>query len=60
MIDLYLIDSSNESFDEKFQLNALLYGSNKFNDKVNKEILLRIIYYIKSIKSFERPLFDHC
>ena len=32
-----------ESFDRESQLNVLLYGSDEFNVKMNKEIVLRII-----------------
>ena len=32
----YLIDSSIISFDEESLLNALLDGSDKLNDKINK------------------------
>ena len=39
-------------------MNALLYGSNTFGNKINLEILLRIIYYIKSTKCFERRLLE--
>ena len=41
--DLCLIDPPVISFDGESQLNVLLYGSDKFNDKINKEIVLRII-----------------
>ena len=40
--DLCLIDPPVISFDGESLLNALLYGSDEFNDKINKEILLRI------------------
>ena len=35
--------ASERQFDGESLLNALLYGSDEFNDKINKEILLRII-----------------
>ena len=38
-----LIDRAVISFDGESLLNALLYGSDEFNDKINKEILLRIV-----------------
>ena len=41
--DLFLIDPPVVSFDGESQLNVLLYGSDGFNDKINKEIVLRII-----------------
>ena len=40
--DLCLIDPTAISFDGESLLNALLYGSDEFKDKINKEILLRI------------------
>ena len=40
--DLCLIDPPVISFDEGSLLNALLYGSDEFNDKIHREILLRI------------------
>ena len=41
--DLCIIDPPVISFVEESLLNVLLYGSDEFNDKVNIEILLRII-----------------
>ena len=40
---LCLIDHRVISFDGESQLNVLLYGSDEFNDKINKEIVLCII-----------------
>ena len=40
--DLCLIDPPVISFIEESLLNALLYSSDEFNDKVNREILFRI------------------
>ena len=40
---LFLIDLSVISFDGESLLNPLLRGSDEFNDKINKEILLCII-----------------
>ena len=45
--DLYLIDPSIISFNEKSLLNALLYGSDEFSNKINREILLCTIYHTK-------------
>ena len=44
------------SFDEESLLNILLNGSDDFDDKINREILVRTIYYIKSTKRFETLL----
>ena len=41
-------------------IDILLYGSDRFNERANKEILIHTIDYIKSTKHFERPLIDHC
>ena len=41
--DLCLIDPPDVKFDGQPLLNALLYGSDEFNDKINKVILLRIM-----------------
>ena len=40
--NLCLIDPPVACFDEESLLNALLYGSDEFNDKINREIFLRI------------------
>ena len=47
---------SDRYFIWRISINALLYGSNEFNHKINAEILLRTIYYIKSTKRFEKLL----
>ena len=41
--NLCLIDPPVISFDEESQLNVLAYGSYEFNDKISKEIVIRII-----------------
>ena len=41
--DLCLIDHPVISFDRESQLNVPLYGSDEFNNKIKKEIILRII-----------------
>ena len=41
--DLFLIDPVVISLDGESLLNALLYGSDEFNDRTNNEILLRFI-----------------
>ena len=51
---------SLQNFSEESMIDILLYGCDRFNELDNKEILLHIINYIKSTKSFERPLIDHC
>ena len=44
---------------DELQLDITLYGSDKYSDTVNKEILLHTISLIKNTKRFELPLFDH-
>ena len=41
--NLFLIEPRFISFDGESLLNALLYGPDEFNDKINEEIILRII-----------------
>ena len=41
--DLCLIDPPVISFDGESQLNVLLYGWDEFNDKINKEIVIRFL-----------------
>ena len=51
--ELLKIDSSLRNLKDE------LYGSGKYKDTVNKEILPRTTSFIKNTKRFERPLFDH-
>ena len=44
----------------KHLIDVLLYGSDRFNDSKNKQILLHTICYIQATKRFERPLIDQC
>ena len=44
---------------DELQLDITLYGSDKYTDTVNKEILSHTISFIENTKRFERPLFDH-
>ena len=44
----------------RFLVNALQCASDKFNDKVNRRMLLRTIHYIESTEHFESPLFKQC
>ena len=45
-------------FDEEYLLNALLYGPGKFNDKINWEIVLCTICYIKYTQRFGKRPFN--
>ena len=49
-----------KKLNEDSMINILLYVWDKFNERDNKEILLHITDYIKSTKSSERVLVDHC
>ena len=55
--NLFLIDPSIISFDEKSLLNAPLYVSGKFDDKVNREIPFRSIYYISNLLNVLKNIF---
>ena len=58
--DVYRIDASIKNLNEESLIDVLLYGSDRFNDSKNKQILLHTICYIQAIKRFERPLIDQC
>ena len=51
------MDPSLRTLKDELLLDIILYGSDKYNDIVNKEILLHTITSIKNTKRFERPLF---
>ena len=57
--DLLKIDSSLRHLMDELLLDIILYGSDKYNDTVKKEILLHTISFIKNTKLFERPLLPH-
>ena len=57
--DLLQIDSSLRHLMDELLLDIILYGSDKYNDTVKKEILLHIISFIKITKLFETPLLPH-
>ena len=56
---LFDIDLSLSNLDEKSLLDIILFGSEKFKDSINKEILFHSINFIKATERFDRPLFDH-
>ena len=58
--DVYRMDASIKDLNEESLIDVLLYGSDKFNDSKNKQILLHTICYIQGTKRFERPLIDQC
>ena len=55
-----MVDFSTECLNGESLLGALLYGSDKVNDKAKRKTLLHTICYTKFAKHFERPLFDEC
>ena len=55
-----LLDASIKNLNEEPLIDVLLYGSDRFNDSKNKQILLHTICYIQATKRFERPLIDQC
>ena len=57
--DLLKIDPSLRNLRDELLLDIILYSSDKYNDTVNKEILLHTISFINNTKRFERPLFNH-
>ena len=58
--DVYQLDASIKPLNEESLIDVLLYGSDRFNDGKNKQILLHTICYIQVTKRFERPLIDKC
>ena len=44
--DVYQLDASVKHLNEESLIDVLLYGSDRFNDSRNKQILLRTICYI--------------
>ena len=56
---LFEIDLSLSNLNEQSLLDIILFGSEKFKDSINKEILLHSINFIKTTERFNRPLFDH-
>ena len=57
---IYRIDASIKSLNEESLIDVLLYGSDRYNDSQNKQLLLHSICYIQFPKRFERPLTDQC
>ena len=58
--DVYRIDTSIQNLNEESLIDVLLYGSDRFNDSKNKQILLHTTWYIQATKRFERLLIDKC
>ena len=58
--DVYRLDASIKHLNEESLIDVLLYGSDRFNDSKNKQILLHTICYIQATKTFERSFIDQC
>ena len=58
--DVYQVDASIKHLNEESLIDVLLYGSDRFNNSKNKQILLHTICYIQATKRFERHLIDQC
>ena len=58
--EVYRLDASIKHLNEESLIDFQLYGSDRFNDSKNKQILLHTIFYIQATKRFERPLIDLC
>ena len=52
----FKIDVSLKNLNDEMLLDILLFGSYKYKDTVNKEILIHTINFLKTTKRFERPL----
>ena len=49
-------DVSIKNVNDEMLLDIILFGSDKYKDTVNKEILIHTINFLKTTKRFERPL----
>ena len=56
----YWLDASIKHLNEESLIDVLLYGSDRFNDSKNKQILLHAICYIQATKRFKRLVIDQC
>ena len=54
---MFKIDVSLKNLNDETLSDILLFGSDKYKDTVNKEILVYTIDFLKTTKSLERPLF---
>ena len=52
------LDASIKHLNEGSSIDVLLYGSDRFNDNKNTQILLHTICFIQATKGFERPLIE--
>ena len=54
---LFKINVSLKNLNDEMLSDILLFGSDKYKDTVNKEILVYTINFLKATKRFEKPLF---
>ena len=57
--DLYRLDPSIKEKSNDCLINLILFGSDKYDNTVNKNILTLTISFIKSSGRFNGPLTDH-
>ena len=55
---LLKINPSLRNLKDELLKHMILYGSDKYKDTVDKEVLLHTTSFIKNTKCSERPLFD--
>ena len=60
MNDLRNIGSDLSSFSHDNLLNVLLYGYQKYDDKINQIILMHNVRYKRGSQKFEESLFNLC
>ena len=58
--DVHQLDATTKHLNEDILIDVLFYGSDRFNDSKNKQIILLTIFYIQANKRFEIPLIDQC
>ena len=56
--DVCRLDASIKHLNEESLIDVLLYGSDRFKGKKNKQILLHTICYIQATRRYERPVID--
>ena len=54
--NVYNLDQTLRNFDDDHLIHILLYGSEKFNVTLNKEIIKLIICYLKDTEHFDESL----
>ena len=57
LIDCFKLDVYLRNLNDEMLSDIIFFGSDKYKDTVNKEILIHTINFLKTTKRFERPLF---